>query len=102
MAEIAINPKQYGAAADGITDDSAAVDSALANGDVVYITDKHYYNKTLNLKWKKVIGRKGAEIVCPSMVVGADTTIEGIKFTANTTRIFMKYYGSSADYIDNT
>lgn len=44
LLELAVSPEDHGAAADGVTDDTAAIEAAIATGRPVYIApDKTYY-----------------------------------------------------------
>lgn len=59
IANAAVNVKDFGAVGDGVTDDTAAIQAALDQGDVVYIPQGTYLFSTLNLPYSTIIKGDG-------------------------------------------
>jgi hypothetical protein len=83
LADIAYNVKTYGAKGDGVTDDTASINNALATGNPIYFP-KGVYLCSGQLNWSGKNDIKGAGLIhttikCTSStgsIINSDTTAE--------------------------
>jgi len=69
----AVSVKDFGAVGDGVTDDTAAIDAAIASGSAVYVPAGNYiYNKTLLINKDFNLEGAGSSRMAPFPQVTAD------------------------------
>lgn len=99
-----INVKDFGAAGDGVTDDTSAFESALLLSKTIYIPDGIFLVGELNVNSKTTIFGNGQNsiIKCSSsnlfVVDSSDFEMFDLSIDSNNTRIV---YCDPSDYVDN-
>lgn len=106
VVDLAWTPQQFGALADGITDDTAAIQSAINNGGKVYFPKATYRfgnidinNATVVDCGESIFTSVGGEEVYFFNIKSDDVTINGGNFGTGIEDVGMVAIGDSVDYI---